>query len=68
MRNLYNYPIGEKLPDEFNVIIEVPQGSNNKYEYNLPSSPYVNVIFILTHIITGWRVTENPVNEITGYC
>tara|TARA_B110000014_G_scaffold253582_1_gene233158 strand:- start:1093 stop:1611 length:519 start_codon:yes stop_codon:yes gene_type:complete len=35
MRNLYDYPIGKKLPDEFNVIIEVPQGSNNKYEYNV---------------------------------
>ena len=35
MRNLYDYPIGKKLPDEFNVIIEVPQGSNNKYEYSL---------------------------------
>ena len=35
MRNLYDYPIGENSPDEFNVIIEVPHGSNNKYEYNL---------------------------------
>ena len=34
MRNLYNYPIGTKSPEEFNVIIEVPTGSNNKYEYN----------------------------------
>jgi inorganic pyrophosphatase len=34
MRNLYNYPIGDKSPEEFNVIIEVPTGSNNKYEYN----------------------------------
>ena len=34
MRNLYNYPIGAKSPEEFNVIIEVPTGSNNKYEYN----------------------------------
>ena len=34
MRNLYNYPIGENSPNEFNVIIEVPTGSNNKYEYN----------------------------------
>jgi len=34
MRNLYDYPIGENSPDEFNVIIEVPHGSNNKYEYN----------------------------------
>ena len=34
MRNLYEYPIGEKYPNEFNVIIEVPTGSNNKYEYN----------------------------------
>tara|TARA_B100001057_G_scaffold469441_1_gene529785 strand:- start:1032 stop:1550 length:519 start_codon:yes stop_codon:yes gene_type:complete len=33
MRNLYDYPIGEKSPEEFNVIIEVPKGSNNKYEY-----------------------------------
>ena len=34
MRNLYNYPIGKKSPEELNVIIEVPTGSNNKYEYN----------------------------------
>lgn len=25
-------PLGDKAPEEFNVIIEIPKGSNNKYE------------------------------------
>lgn len=29
-----NIPIGSKAPEEFNVIIEIPQGSQNKYEYD----------------------------------
>ena len=28
----HDIPLGEKTPDEFNVIIEIPKGSNNKYE------------------------------------
>lgn len=31
--NLYHeVPLGKKIPEEFNCIIEVPQGSHNKYE------------------------------------
>lgn len=28
----HDVPLGENVPDEFNVIIEIPKGSNNKYE------------------------------------
>ncbi len=28
----HDVPLGEKAPEKFNVIIEVPKGSNNKYE------------------------------------
>lgn len=28
----HDVPLGAKVPDEFNVIIEIPKGSNNKYE------------------------------------
>jgi inorganic pyrophosphatase len=28
----HDVPIGENAPNEFNVIIEIPKGSNNKYE------------------------------------
>lgn len=29
-----NIPIGEKVPDAVNVVIEIPKGSNNKYEFD----------------------------------
>jgi inorganic pyrophosphatase len=29
-----NIPIGEKAPDVINVVIEIPKGSNNKYEFD----------------------------------
>lgn len=29
-----NIPIGEKAPDVINVIIEIPRGSQNKYEFD----------------------------------
>ncbi len=29
-----NLPAGEKYPEEFNVVVEIPRGSRNKYEYN----------------------------------
>lgn len=28
----HDVPLGDKTPEEFNVIIEIPRGSNNKYE------------------------------------
>jgi inorganic pyrophosphatase len=28
----HDVPLGDKVPEEFNVIIEVPKGSHNKYE------------------------------------
>jgi len=28
----HDIPLGDKAPETFNVIIEIPQGSNNKYE------------------------------------
>src|SRR4029077_5471798 len=28
----HDVPLGSKVPEEFNTIIEIPKGSNNKYE------------------------------------
>ncbi|HZS43276.1 MAG TPA: inorganic diphosphatase [Candidatus Paceibacterota bacterium] len=28
----HDVPLGDKVPEEFNTIIEIPKGSNNKYE------------------------------------
>lgn len=28
----HEVPLGDKAPEEFNVIVEIPRGSNNKYE------------------------------------
>ena len=28
----HDVPLGEKIPEEMNVIIEIPRGSLNKYE------------------------------------
>lgn len=30
--NIVNIPLGDKAPEQFNVIIEIPRGSSNKYE------------------------------------
>lgn len=32
--NIKNLPAGEKYPEVFNVVIEIPKGSRNKYEYD----------------------------------
>lgn len=31
---MHNIPIGKDFPEKFNVVIEIPAGSKNKYEYN----------------------------------
>jgi inorganic pyrophosphatase len=31
---LENIPIGSKAPDVINVVVEIPKGSNNKYEFD----------------------------------
>ncbi|MEY4747307.1 MAG: inorganic pyrophosphatase [Candidatus Parcubacteria bacterium] len=28
----HDVPLGERAPDEFNIIVEIPKGSHNKYE------------------------------------
>ena len=33
-RNYLHLPLGEKQPDEINVVVEIPEGSRNKYEYD----------------------------------
>ena len=33
-RNYLNLPLGDKAPDEINVVVEIPEGSRNKYEYD----------------------------------
>lgn len=32
--NIKNLPAGDEYPDSFNVVIEIPKGSRNKYEYD----------------------------------
>ncbi|GLV48138.1 inorganic pyrophosphatase [Thermus sp. LT1-2-5] len=34
MANLKTLPVGEKAPEVVNMVIEVPRGSGNKYEYD----------------------------------
>jgi inorganic pyrophosphatase len=33
-RNYLHLPIGDQAPDEVNVVVEIPEGSRNKYEYD----------------------------------
>lgn len=33
-QNRLNLPLGERAPDEINVIVEIPNGSRNKFEYD----------------------------------
>jgi len=32
--SIINLPVGENSPETFNVVIEIPRGSTNKYEYD----------------------------------
>ena len=32
--NIHSLPIGDKAPDIFNALIEIPSGTHNKYEYD----------------------------------
>lgn len=32
--NIKDLPAGEKYPEQFNAVIEIPRGSRNKYEYD----------------------------------
>lgn len=42
MENLLALPIGKNAPHEVHAVIEVPQGSTNKYEYD----PDLNVVML----------------------
>jgi inorganic pyrophosphatase len=33
-QNRLNLPLGDRAPDEINVIVEIPSGSRNKFEYD----------------------------------
>ena len=33
-RNYLHLPLGDHQPDEINVVVEIPEGSRNKYEYD----------------------------------
>ncbi|TAM75428.1 inorganic diphosphatase [bacterium] len=33
-RNYLNLPLGANAPEEINVVVEIPEGSRNKYEYD----------------------------------
>lgn len=32
---LFSLPVGENIPDEINMLVEIPKGSINKYEYDV---------------------------------
>src|ERR1700733_10670301 len=32
--NRLDLPIGDRAPEEINVVVEIPEGSRNKYEYD----------------------------------
>jgi inorganic pyrophosphatase len=33
-KNYLHLPLGEKMPEEINVVVEIPERSRNKYEYD----------------------------------
>ena len=33
-RNYLHLPLGDRAPEEINVVVEIPEGSRNKYEYD----------------------------------
>ncbi len=33
-RNYLHLPLGDRQPDEINVVVEIPEGGRNKYEYD----------------------------------
>jgi inorganic pyrophosphatase len=34
MPSLYDYPVGNRIPDAWNIVVEIPKGSRNKIEYD----------------------------------
>lgn len=34
IRNYLHLPLGERMPEEINVVVEIPEKSRNKYEYD----------------------------------
>jgi inorganic pyrophosphatase len=34
---LFNLPVGDNVPNEVNMLVEIPKGSINKYEYDVPT-------------------------------
>lgn len=41
MINLYKYPLGDRFPEEFPMIVEIPKDSRNKYEYDAETGAFV---------------------------
>lgn len=56
MQSLYHYPLGDRFPQEADVIIEIPKDSRNKYEYDSE-----NNTFRLD------RVLSSPLHYVTEY-
>ena len=44
-------PIGDDYPDSFNLIVEIPKGSANKYEYNKKLQVFAFVLNVLNLIM-----------------
>ena len=34
MASLYDYPVGDRTPEVWNIVVEIPKGSRNKIEYD----------------------------------
>lgn len=56
MNNLYNYPLGDRFPEEFPMVVEIPKDSRNKYEYDAEHG-----VFKLD------RVLSSPLHYVAEY-
>jgi len=73
MNLLHDIPIGEKAPDEVNMIVEIPKGSSNKYEYNNEKGYFEldRVLYSATYypgdygfIAQTWFEDDDPIDAI----
>lgn len=56
MPNLYEYPLGERAPEEVAMVVEITKGSRNKYEYDADH-----------HAFRLDRVLSSPLHYVAEY-
>ncbi|MEK7568312.1 MAG: inorganic diphosphatase [Patescibacteria group bacterium] len=56
MNNVLNLKIGEKSPEIFNAVVEIPKGSQNKYEFDEKTGVFKldRVLYSPTHYPTDY--------------